>query len=53
MKYTREQLRSKAKLAMVAKEQGDPRWLQLILTLSGRLNSSPVAIEARIRRLAH
>ena len=52
MKYTPQQLRTKAVLVLFAKEQGDRRYLRLLMQLSTRLSLSPHAVASHIRQLA-
>ena len=52
MKYTPDQLCEMAQTALAAKLTGDPRWLQLQLTLAVVCGMDPANVEAQIEALA-
>lgn len=51
-KYTQDELRRWAQIALVARDSNDERYLALVLTLSMRTGLSPEEVEKRIKRLA-
>jgi hypothetical protein len=53
MSYSPAHLQRMARQALAARAQGDPRWLQLVLTLSLRQHISPRQVEFEIERLAN
>lgn len=52
MKYTREQLRVMATRTLLARDEGDPRFVQLVLQMMLRTGESAQLIEQRIVALA-
>ena len=51
-KYTVEQLKGMADVVMMADDFGDPRALQLYITLSAITGIEPLDVRDRVRRLA-
>lgn len=52
MKYSAEQLRTMAGVALEAKASLDPRYLQLVITLSGLFNIPVDEVERCIKEMA-
>lgn len=52
MKYTSEQLKTMALEALEAKHNRDPRYFQLVMTISMVAGMQPSEVEARIMELA-
>ena len=52
MKYSVNALKGKARQALLARDNGDERWMQLVLTLSVRTGLHPDAIAKKIEALA-
>lgn len=52
MKYTDEQLKEIANLALAAKQNNDPRYFQFIMTVCMATGMSAAEVEQRTRELA-
>ncbi|MCE2908022.1 MAG: hypothetical protein LW712_04190 [Burkholderiaceae bacterium] len=52
MKHTPEKLQKMARVALTARDAGDPKWLQLVFGLAVRGPWTPREIEQGIERLA-